>query len=150
MDKISKIMSRKVKTISKNDSIVKAARLMFKGNVSCVVVIEKRKPIGLVSERDLAVRVLDKNKNINELKVVDIMTAPILTVSSDTDVYYASEIMRKNKIKKLPIVNKGNLAGIVTQTDILNYFRDQRKKFVLKSLKFKDRKNYPFVWEYFL
>ena len=145
MDKVSKIMSKKVKTVSKNDSIVKAARLMFKGDVSCVVVVEHRKPIGLVTERDLAVRVLDKNKDLKNLKVIDIMTTPILTVSSDTDVYYASEIMRKNKIKKLPIVNKGKLAGIVTQTDILNYFRNQRKKFVLKSLKLKDRKSYPFV-----
>lgn len=138
-------MSKKVKTVSKNDSIIKAAGLMFKGNVSCVVVIEKRKPIGLVTERDLAVRVLDKNKDLKKLKVIDVMTTPILTVSSDTDVYYASEIMRKNKIKKLPIVNKGKLAGIVTQTDILNYFRNQRKKFVLKFLKNKDRKYYPVV-----
>ena len=138
-------MSKKVKTVSKNDSIIKVAKLMFKGNVSCVVVVEHRKPIGLVTERDLAVRVLDKNKDLKNLKVIDIMTTPILTVSSDTDVYYASEIMRKNKIKKLPIVNKGKLAGIVTQTDILNYFRNQRKKFVLKSLKLKDRKSYPFV-----
>ena len=145
MDKISKIMSKKVKIISKEGSIVNAAKLMFEGNVSCVAVVEKKKPIGLVTERDLAVRVLDKNKDLKKLKVKDIMTTPILTVSSDTDIYYASEIMRKNKIKKLPIVKNGKLIGIITQTDILNYFRDQRKKFVLKFLKNKDRKNYPVV-----
>ena len=145
MDKVSKIMSKKVKTVSKNDVIVKAAKLMFKDNVSCVVVVENKKPIGLVTERDLAVRVLDKNKHIQELKVQDIMTAPILTINPENDVYYANEVMRKNKIKKLPIVKNGRLTGIITQTDILNYFRDQRKKFVLKNLRLKERKNYPVV-----
>ncbi len=145
MDKISKIMSRKVKTVSKNDSIIKVAKLMFKGNVSCVVVIEKRKPIGLVTERDLAIRVLDKNEKIKDLKVINIMTSPILTIEPEKDIYYANEVMRRNKIKKLPIVKNGKLIGIITQTDVLNYFRNERKKFVLKHLSLKHRKIYPVV-----
>ena len=138
-------MSKKVKTVSKNKDIISAAKIMFKDNVSAVVVVEKNRPIGLLTERDLAVRVLDKNKDLKRLKVSDIMTTPILTVAPDADIYYSSEMMRKNRIKKLPVVRNGILIGIVTQTDILEYFRNLRKKFVLKNLNQKERKSYPIV-----
>ena len=108
-------------------------------------VVEKNRPIGLLTERDLAVRVLDKNKDLKRLKVSNIMTTPILTVAPDADIYYSSEMMRKNRIKKLPVVRNGILIGIVTQTDILEYFRNLRKKFVLKNLNQKERKSYPIV-----
>ncbi|MBS3134428.1 CBS domain-containing protein [Candidatus Woesearchaeota archaeon] len=145
MEKVIRIMSKKVKTVSKNKDIISAAKIMFKDNVSAVVVVEKNRPIGLLTERDLAVRVLDKNKDLKRLKVSDIMTTPILTVAPDADIYYSSEMMRKNRIKKLPVVRNGILIGIVTQTDILEYFRNLRKKFVLKNLNQKERKSYPIV-----
>jgi len=145
MEKVIRIMSKKVKTVSKNKDIISAAKIMFKDNVSAVVVVEKNRPIGLLTERDLAVRVLDKNKDLKRLKVSNIMTTPILTVAPDADIYYSSEMMRKNRIKKLPVVRNGILIGIVTQTDILEYFRNLRKKFVLKNLNQKERKSYPIV-----
>ena len=145
MDKVSKIMSKKVKTVSKDDIAVTAAKTMLNKKVSCVVVVDKGKVEGIVTERDLAVKILSHKNKASEVKVEDIMTSPVFTLGPDKDVYYCSEIMRKNGIKKLPIVRGKRLVGIVTQTDILDYFRDQRKKFVLKHLSREHRKSYPVV-----
>ncbi|MAG46964.1 inosine-5-monophosphate dehydrogenase [archaeon] len=145
MDKVSKIMSKKVKTVSKDDIAVTAAKTMLNKNVSCVVVVDRGIVEGIVTERDLAVKILSHKNRASDVKVEDIMTSPVFTLSPDKDVYYCSEIMRKNGIKKLPIVRGKRLVGIVTQTDILDYFRDQRKKFVLKHLSREHRKSYPVV-----
>ena len=145
MDKVSKIMSKKVKTVSKDDIAVTAAKTMLNKNVSCVVVVDRGIVEGIVTERDLAVKILSHKNRASDVKVEDIMTSPVFTLSPDKDVYYCSEIMRKNGIKKLPIVRGKRLVGIVTQTDILNYFRDQRKAFVMKHLSREHRKSYPVV-----
>ncbi|MEM0095691.1 MAG: CBS domain-containing protein [Candidatus Bathyarchaeia archaeon] len=71
-----------------------------------------------MTERDLLERVLEKCRNPKETKVSEIMTKHVITGKPDMGLIEATEVMFKNKVKKLPIIKENQLVGIVTLTDI--------------------------------
>jgi CBS domain-containing protein len=99
--------------------IKEAVKIMNKLSIGSLVVLdEKNNIVGIVTERDI-LKSIEKNidPEINEVK--DIMSKNVKTVSSDTDLKDAVDIMLKYKIKKLPVVDNGNLVGIITTSDIV-------------------------------
>ncbi|MGH9982180.1 MAG: CBS domain-containing protein [Nitrososphaeraceae archaeon] len=142
-------MSKKVYTVFPDENIHMIILLMNTYKVSRIVVIEHKKPIGIVTSRDLLPlsgilleKISKSTKNINNqrfiasglssiLLVEDIMTRSPLTVSINTDLSDAARIMIRNRISGLPVVNnKGLLSGIITKTDIV---RTAYKEFLIKK-----------------
>lgn len=117
--KIHDIMVHKVITAKKDTTVKDAVELMNKYEIGCLVVVENGKPVGIITERDLLKRVLTKSKRLKNMKVMEIMSKPVLSVTPNVEIEDAGKLMIQNKIKKLPIVEKGNLLGLVTLTDIL-------------------------------
>jgi CBS domain-containing protein len=74
--------------------------------------------VGILTERDLLERVLEKCRNPKETRISEIMTGHVITGKPDMELSEATEVMFKNKVKKLPIIEKNRLVGIVTLTDI--------------------------------
>ena len=74
--------------------------------------------VGILTERDLLERVLEKCKNSKETKVGEIMTRQVIVGNRDMELVEATRLMFKNKVKKLPIVEGNRLVGLVTLTDI--------------------------------
>jgi len=116
----SEIMVSKVITTTKEATVEDAVKLMNKHEIGCLVVLEKGKPAGIITERDLLKRVLSKSKELGNLKVKEIMSEPLLSSAPNVEIEKAVKLMFENKIKKLPIVEKGKLLGLVTLTDILS------------------------------
>jgi len=117
---IKDIMSKDVLALPKSISILETAKLMTKRKVSCVVVISKDNiPIGIVTERDITRKLVAKSKIYTKTTLNDLMTKPIKTISDEVDFFKASLIMKKNKIRRLPVVHNKKLIGIITQTDLL-------------------------------
>jgi CBS domain-containing protein len=117
---IRSCMTKKVATISPEATIIKAAKQMSNNSISCVVVIKAKKPVGILTERDLIQRIIVKGKNPSKTKVVDIMTGPVVCVPPESDLVPTGELMKKKKVRRFPVTNdKGELIGLVTQTDIL-------------------------------
>lgn len=116
----SEIMVSKVITTTKEATVEDAVKLMNKHEIGCLVVMENGKPAGIITERDLLKRVLSKLKELRNLKVKEIMSGPLLSVAPNVEIEEAVKLMFKNNIKKLPIVEKGKLLGLVTLTDILS------------------------------
>jgi len=117
---IVSVMTKNVATAKENDPIIKVAKLMSNQLISCVVVVKDKKPIGIVTERDLIQRILVKNRDPKKSTVKDIMTAPVINVPPESDLVPTGELMKKKKIRRFTVTNtKGNLIGLVTQTDIL-------------------------------
>lgn len=114
------LMSKKVNIVSENASIVKAAKVMAKSRRGYVVVVKKGKPIGILTDSDIIEEVVSKNRDPARVKVKDIMSSPVIVTHPDTQITEASRLMRKNLIKRLPVVDpkKGKLVGILTETDI--------------------------------
>jgi len=117
---VKDIMSSPVITIDENESAGKAARLMDKHNVGCIVVTGKEgKPLGVITERDLVIRVLARNNQPSKLAVKEVMTSPLITVDPDEPLSEAARRMSRLNIRRLGVMYKGNLVGLISSKDIL-------------------------------
>ncbi|MCD6495937.1 MAG: CBS domain-containing protein [Candidatus Aenigmarchaeota archaeon] len=101
-----------------------AGRILKAVGISCVVVVEKDSPVGILTERDIVQKVVAMGRDPCSTAVRDVMTKNLITVSKDTTVEEAVEIMEKNNIKKLPVAENGRVIGIVTMTDMLRILRN--------------------------
>jgi CBS domain-containing protein len=120
---LKEIMVRNVVTVDSQASVREAAKQMNLYEIGCVIVMDKDNVSGILTERDLLTKVLEASKNAEKTKVKDVMSTKLVTGTSDMDVVDAARLMLKKKIKKLPIVNKGKLMGLVTFTDIVRTVR---------------------------
>jgi len=116
---IRDIMVDKVITAKKGATVEDAVRLMNKYEIGCLVVVDNGEPVGIVTERDLLKRVLAESKELRNMKVVEIMSEPLVSVAPGVEIEEAAKLMFQKKIKKLPVVEKRKLVGLVTLTDIL-------------------------------
>jgi len=105
---------KKALVIDDHITIKDAAKIMSKKNIGSLIVIKNKKIIGIITERD----VMKNISNIN-LKVSDIMSKKVRTISTRENIDIAADIMIKKKIKRLPVVSNNNLKGIITMTDVL-------------------------------
>ncbi|MEM4230480.1 MAG: CBS domain-containing protein [Candidatus Pacearchaeota archaeon] len=122
--KVSEIM-HEVEVISPKISLREAAVIMSEKEIGSLVVIEEEKIVGIITERDIL-------KNIGKLgeKVEKIMSKNVLTIEEDKNIDKAIEIMRENKIKRLPVTRDRKLVGIVTVTDILANSEEINEEFL--------------------
>jgi len=117
---VKDVMSSPVVTINENEPAQKAAQLMDKHNVGCIVVISKQgKPLGIITERDLVIRVLARNSQPSRLVAKEVMTSPLITVDPDENLSEAARRMSRLNIRRLGVMYKGNLVGLVSSKDIL-------------------------------
>jgi len=115
------IMVDDVITVESDEPVTKAVEIMNTHEIGCLIVTKQGKPIGIVTERDLLKRVLAKSRKPEKLKVWQIMSAPLVFGDLIMDVEDTIKFMLKMKIKKLPIVKRGKLLGLVTLTDLVSF-----------------------------
>lgn len=113
-------------TARPDHSIEDAAKLMAEHEVGCIVVERDDEPIGIVTDRDVALGVVAAEKDPATTTVSDIMTREPVTVHLDDGVYELTEAMRDNSIRRMPVVDDdGTLAGIVTLDDVFVLVADE-------------------------
>ena len=116
---VGDVMSKEVATISPEEIVISAAKIMSDNKISCLVVMDSGNVEGIITETDVLRRVGDKCKDFYRTKLGRIMSSPVESVTSDFSVLEASKIMGVKHIKRLPIIDEGKLVGIVTQTDLV-------------------------------
>jgi CBS domain-containing protein len=117
---VKDIMSRPVITAGESDTVADAARLMAKHNVGCVLVSGKAgNTVGIITERDIVMRVAAKNTLPSDVKVSAIMSKPVVTIDSVAGVTEAAKLMNLRKIRRLAVMESGKLIGVLTMKDIL-------------------------------
>jgi len=118
---VSEIMATNVITIGSEDTVLEACKRYYRHRIGCLVVVDDKKMVGIVTERDIISRVIITQKNPEQTLVEDIMTKDVKTVLPTSGVKEAADMMGKNGIKKLPVISDtGDLLGIITITDIAN------------------------------
>ena len=118
---LRRIKKKRVITANPTDSVVKAAKLMDKNGVGCVVVVRNKKPIGILTDRDIAVRVVARKADLNRTKVRNVMTPGVITGEESQRAADLAKVMQDHGIRRIPTVNKkGELTGIITLDDILH------------------------------
>ena len=123
MSSVSEIMSEKeIVTIVANvgKSAQDVAQLMVKKKVGSIIILDKKgHPIGIITERDLVKRVCLKDVAASRIKLEEIISAPLITVMSYDSIDTASQIMVKNNIKRLAVLEEDNrIVGLLSVTDI--------------------------------
>jgi CBS domain-containing protein len=117
---VKDVMSSPVVTAGEDDSSDTVASAMDKNDLGCVIVVNKTgKPIGIITERDLVIRVIAKNQKPSTVKAREIMTTPLVTIEPDATISEAARRMNRLDIRRLGVFYKGNLVGIISSKDIL-------------------------------
>lgn len=116
--KVRDIMSKDIASLRSDDSIERAAQLMKQYNCGSIPVCTQDKLIGIVTDRDIAVRSVASGKHSSEQRVCDIMTDNVVFGNPDMEVADAARLMSDRQIRRLPIVENNSLIGIVALGDI--------------------------------
>jgi len=116
--KVGDAMVREVITVDENSTVKEAVDIMNEYQIGSLIVLEKGKAVGIVTERDFLRRVVGGTKDVTTTKVKEIMTTPLVAVGPNMNLEEAVKLMFENKIKKLVVVDANKLVGIVTLTDI--------------------------------
>lgn len=113
---VSEIMEKNLVIVDESASIYEAAKVMQTKGISSVLVKDSHSGTikGIVTERDILYRIVAECRGIFKVNLRKIMTSPLVTVEKDTPSIEAIMIMRKKGIRRLPVVDNGNIVGIVT------------------------------------
>jgi CBS domain-containing protein len=117
MARIADVMSLRVLTVTPDETVQLAITRMLEENVGSVAVCEGNRLVGIFTERDV-LRLAGENTELQELRVGDVMTRRVLTVSPDDDILAAGALMAERRIRHLPVVQDGMVMGIVGLRDV--------------------------------
>jgi len=134
--KVSEAMDEEIVTVDENTSVTEAAAKMSEKGKGCVIVLRQCRPIGMVTERDVTYKVVAKGLNPRKVKVGEIMSTPLIEVDPDADLVTAAKIMEKHKIRRLAVVRKGILYGVISALDIARNLEGYVESEVRKILKY--------------
>ena len=117
---VKDVMSSPVITVDEDATVDKAAQLMVDGHIGCIIVTSKEgKPLGIITESDFVTRVLAKNIRPSKLTAKEVMTSPLVTIDPDETLSETARRMSQLNIRRLSVMYKGNLVGIISSKDIL-------------------------------
>lgn len=114
--KIRELMVENIISVPSNASVREAVRIMNKNRIGCLLVVDSIS--GILTERDVLERIVEKGKNPRKTEVSKIMTKHVTVGTPDMELVDAMKLMFEKNVKKLPIVEGGKLVGLVTLTDI--------------------------------
>jgi len=115
---VKDIATRKLISIDETNSVYAAVVLMTAEDIGAIVVDSVRKPVGIVTERDLMKKVILEGRDPKNTKVGEVMSTPLITIRSDASFGEATQLMQDRKIRRLLIEEKGEIIGIITQRDL--------------------------------
>ena len=117
---VKDVMSSPVVKLDEDETSNKVATLMDENDLGCVIISNKAgKPVGIITERDLVIRVLAKNLMPDAIKAKEIMTSPLVTIQPEATISEAARRMSRLDIRRLGVVYKDNLVGVISSRDIL-------------------------------
>ena len=131
---VSEIMSKNIIALTREDNLERAEKLFKRHKIRHVPVVQGETVIGMLSYSDLLrisfSEVADDENNIDSVvfdmfTIEQVMTKNVISIASNTSIKEAAEILAKQEFHALPVVDQGILIGIITTTDLLNYFVNQ-------------------------
>ena len=119
---VLEVMTRYPITISPDTNLLECARKMVKKKVGSLLIVDKKKLVGFVSEKDILWALIKKSKKgLEEVSAIQISPKKIATIKPDSTIKETLHKMNKTKFERLPVVHGGDLVGIITIKDILNF-----------------------------
>jgi CBS domain-containing protein len=115
---VKDIMSKNVKVVRPDTSVQEVVATLNKFNIGSVVVVQKDKPVGIITIRDILVRIVEQYLAPKVLTAGQIMTSPFININVEASVEEAAKVMAMKRVKTLPVMDGEKLVGVVSFTDI--------------------------------
>jgi CBS domain-containing protein len=131
---IKEVMTRDVRACEPNATVVEAAKVMAQEDVGPIPIVEDGRLVGIVTDRDIVVRVVAEGRDPNATKVSEIASTELVTVSPDDDLDEALKLLAERQIRRLPVVEGDRLVGIVAQADIARLGKDKTTGEVVEEI----------------
>lgn len=132
---IQKIMTTNPSTIEPKQSVVEAARIMKQEDAGVVPVTENGRLTGMVTDRDIAIRVVAEGKDPQSTAVREVASTDLVTIDPQQDLDEALRLMAKHQVRRLPVVEEdGKLVGIVAQADVARHAAPVRTGEVVEEI----------------
>ena len=117
--RVKECMSEQVVWATGDNTAYDAAKLMNENHVGSIPVCDnEQKLVGIITDRDIVLRTIACDKDAKQTKVTDIMTTEVIRTSRDTEVSWVADIMAKNQIRRIPVVEDEKLVGIISVGDL--------------------------------
>jgi CBS domain-containing protein len=131
---IRDVMTSEVKACEPSATVVEAAKLMAQEDVGPIPIVEDGRLVGIVTDRDIVVKVIAKGGDSNSTTVGDVASRDLVTISPETEVSEALGLMAENQLRRLPVVEGDRLVGIVAQADIARMGSDKKTGEVVEEI----------------
>ncbi|NLL71208.1 MAG: CBS domain-containing protein [Epulopiscium sp.] len=114
--KVKDVMTQDVYTVQANDPIWKAAQVMRDANVGAVPVQDRNEMVGIITDRDIAIRDVASQQSSQTCK--DIMSTGVISCDANTDIDEVSDLMAEHQVRRLPVMENGEIVGMVALADL--------------------------------
>ena len=119
---IREAMTSNPKTVSGNQTVVDAARIMKQEDAGIVPIVDGDKLVGVLTDRDIAIKVVAEGKDPQSVKVTELASRDLVTVDPQQDLDEALRLMARHQVRRLPVVEEdGRLVGILAQADVARH-----------------------------
>ena len=120
---VKEIMNNSVVSVDSSVTANDAAKMMEDSAVGAIIVFENASPIGIITDRDFAIKITAHAYPI-DTPVRRIMSSPLISIDSETDLWTASDLMSTRNVRKLPVIDDDKVIGIVTSSDLVKHIAD--------------------------
>lgn len=116
---VREAMTKEVKTVREDTPVQEVIAVMNKFDISSVVVVQKDRPLGLITHKDLLTKVLQSKLPATDLTSRAIMSTPLVRINEEASIEEAARLMTSKRLKKLVVTKNDKLVGIITSTDLM-------------------------------
>ena len=118
--RVKDVMDKDVVRVDESTTVMQAVQKMIDSGVWSILVERNQLPTGVLTERDIIRRAVAKGLSLDKMKVVEIMTSPIITVDPNASIGEAMELMTQKNVRRLFVLENGKITGRITQTELFN------------------------------
>jgi CBS domain-containing protein len=134
MGSIRDVMTSNPTSCETSATVADAARVMAQEDVGPVPVVEGGRVVGIVTDRDIVVRVVAEGRDPSSTTIGEIASSDLVTVQPDTNVDEALRLMAQNQVRRLPVVEGERLVGIVAQADVARAAEEEKTGEVVQQI----------------
>jgi CBS domain-containing protein len=114
------VMTKEPRVVRRDTNVQEVVATMSKFDISSIIVVEEKRPIGIVTHKDIIGKLVQARIPPDAVTAREVMTSPVVTISEDSSIEDAARLMSKKRIKKLIVTRNNNeLAGIITSSDLV-------------------------------
>ena len=116
--KVVDAMRKEMVSVDEAVSVAKASAMISEKGEGCAIVLSKGSPVGMMTERDVTYKIAAKGLDARKIMVSEIMSTPLVEIDPDADLVEAARLMERHKVRRLAVVKKGILYGVISAIDI--------------------------------